>query len=47
LLGYQPNKTELDQLYENFLIVADEKKSVNDEDLVAIVANTPLLVQSK
>jgi 2-isopropylmalate synthase len=47
LLGYQPNKTELDQVYENFLIVADEKKSVNDEDLVAIVANTPLLVQSK
>lgn len=47
LLGYQPSKTELDQLYENFLIVADEKKSVNDEDLVAIVANTPLLVQSK
>jgi 2-isopropylmalate synthase len=47
LLGYQPNKTELDQLYENFLVVADEKKSVNDEDLVAIVANTPLLVQSK
>ncbi|HEY9044510.1 MAG TPA: 2-isopropylmalate synthase [Ohtaekwangia sp.] len=45
LLGYQPNKTELDQLYENFLIVADEKKSVNDEDLVTIVANTPLLVQ--
>ncbi|HEY9006560.1 2-isopropylmalate synthase [Ohtaekwangia sp.] len=45
LLGYQPSKTELDQLYENFLIVADEKKSVNDEDLVTIVANTPLLVQ--
>jgi 2-isopropylmalate synthase len=45
LLGYQPNKTELDQLYENFLIVADEKKSVNDSDLITIVANTPLLVQ--
>ncbi|SKC77961.1 2-isopropylmalate synthase [Ohtaekwangia koreensis] len=45
LLGYQPNKIELDQLYENFLIVADEKKSVNDSDLITIVANTPLLVQ--
>lgn len=45
LLGYQPTKPELDQLYENFLIVADEKKSVNDEDLITIVANTPLLVQ--
>lgn len=44
LLGYQPNKPELDQLYENFLIVADEKRSVNDEDLITIVTNTPLLV---
>jgi len=45
LLGYQPSKTELDQLYENFLIVADEKKNVNDEDLITIVANTPILIQ--
>ncbi|MEO7990048.1 MAG: 2-isopropylmalate synthase [Chryseolinea sp.] len=47
LLGYQPNKSELDQLYENFLIVADEKRSVNDDDLITIVTNTPLLVTSK
>ena len=47
LLGYQPNKSELDQLYENFLVVADEKRSVNDEDLITIVANTPLLVTAK
>jgi 2-isopropylmalate synthase len=47
LLGYQPNKAELDQLYENFLIVADEKRSVNDDDLITIVTNTPLLVTSK
>jgi 2-isopropylmalate synthase len=45
LLGYQPTKPELDQLYENFLIVADEKKNVVDEDLITIVTNTPLLVQ--
>lgn len=44
LLGYQPTKPELDQLYTNFLVVADEKKNVNDEDLVALVANTPILV---
>lgn len=44
LLGYQPNKSELDQLYESFLIVADEKKNVVDEDLITIVANTPILV---
>jgi 2-isopropylmalate synthase len=43
LLGYQPNKSALDQLYESFLIVADEKKNVVDEDLVTIVANTPIL----
>ncbi len=45
LLGYQPSKPELDQLYESFLVVADEKKNVIDEDLVTLVANTPLLVQ--
>ena len=37
LLGYQPTKTELDQIYENFLVVADEKKKVENEDLVALV----------
>jgi len=45
LLGYQPNKGELDQLYEHFLIVADEKKNVDDADLVTLATNTPLLVQ--
>ncbi|MBT1688153.1 2-isopropylmalate synthase [Dawidia soli] len=45
LLGYQPSKPELDQLYEAFLIVADEKKNVNDADLMVIAANTSLLVQ--
>jgi len=47
LLGYHPSKPELDQLYENFLIVADEKKNVNDEDLMTIAANTPILVTQK
>jgi 2-isopropylmalate synthase len=45
LLGYQPSKPELDQLYDAFLIVADEKKNVNDADLAMIAANTSLLVQ--
>jgi 2-isopropylmalate synthase len=44
LLGYEPNKSELDQLYENFLILADEKKNVNDDDLTVLVANTPILI---
>ena len=37
LLGYQPTKTEVDQIYEHFLIVADEKKKVENEDLIALV----------
>lgn len=45
LLGYQPSKTELDQLYENFLIVADEKKKVENEDLIALVGQLPLIVK--
>ena len=47
LLGYQPSKPELDQLYTNFLVVADEKKNVNDEDLVALVSNTAILVTQR
>lgn len=43
LLGYQPGKPELDILYENFLIIADEKKKVEDEDLVALAAQMPIL----
>jgi 2-isopropylmalate synthase len=47
LLGYQPSKTELDALYQNFLAVADEKKNVNDDDLMNLVANTPILVSQR
>lgn len=47
LLGYQPSKTELDSLYQNFLVIADEKKNVNDEDLATLVANTPILVAQR
>jgi 2-isopropylmalate synthase len=45
LLNFHPSKTELDTLYEAFLVVADEKKNVNDEDLTTLVANTPVLIQ--
>jgi len=37
LLGYHPNKQELDQIYEQFLILADEKKKVENDDLIALV----------
>ncbi len=45
LLGYQPGKSELDVLYENFLIVADEKKKVENEDLIALASSMPILVK--
>lgn len=45
LLGYQTTKAELDVLYENFLTVADEKKKVEDEDLIALAAQMPILVK--
>ncbi len=37
LLGYQPTQPELDQIYQHFLVLADEKKKVENEDLAALV----------
>jgi 2-isopropylmalate synthase len=33
LLGIKPGKEELDDIYHRFLILADKKKEINDEDL--------------
>ncbi|MEJ2704567.1 MAG: 2-isopropylmalate synthase [Sedimentisphaerales bacterium] len=38
-LGYNLSKEELDKAYEQFLGVADKKKEVFDEDLVAIISD--------
>lgn len=43
LLGHKYEGEELNTLYENFLIVADEKKEVNDEDLISLAVNLPVL----
>jgi 2-isopropylmalate synthase len=43
LLGYKYEGEELNTLYENFLIVADEKKEVNDADLLSLAVNLPIL----
>jgi 2-isopropylmalate synthase len=43
LLGYQPGKAELDQIYQQFVIFADEKKKVENEDLIALMAQMPVL----
>jgi 2-isopropylmalate synthase len=44
LLGYHFEGEELNMLYENFLIVADEKKMVNDSNLLSLVTNLPVLI---
>jgi 2-isopropylmalate synthase len=36
-LGYQLSRQELDTLYQRFLVVADKKQEVLDEDLAALV----------
>jgi 2-isopropylmalate synthase len=43
LLGYKVEGDELNTVYENFLAVADEKKEVNDGDLITIVTSAPVL----
>lgn len=45
LLGYQVNKEELDIVYQHFLVLADEKKTVHDDDLITLCANTTILLQ--
>ena len=43
LLGHRFEGDELNTLYENFLLLADEKKLVNDSDLITLVANFEVL----
>lgn len=43
MLGYAVQGEELNTLYENFLIVADEKKEVNDTDLQILVSSQAVL----
>jgi len=45
LLGHKVEGAELDLVYENFLILADEKKLVNDQDLEVLAVNVPVLVR--
>ncbi len=44
LLGFKIAGTDLDVVYENFLVVADEKKNVEDKDLITLATNLPLLI---
>ncbi len=45
LLGHKVEGEELDIVYENFLIVADEKKSIDDKDLLGLVTSLPVLAK--
>jgi len=45
LLGYKVEGEDLDIVYENFLIVADEKKNVDDKDLVGLATSVPVLAK--
>jgi len=45
LLGYSVAGDDLNTVYESFLVVADEKKDVNDGDLIMIVSSMPVLVK--
>lgn len=39
LLGYKLNKAQLDEAYDKFLIMADKKKDVKDDDLLYLVGD--------
>jgi len=43
LLGYTVAGEDLNTIYESFLVVADEKKEINDGDLITIVTSMPVL----
>lgn len=43
ILGYKYEGEELNTIYESFLVVADEKKEINDGDLITIVTSMPVL----
>jgi 2-isopropylmalate synthase len=38
-LGFQMDKAELDETYKKFLLLADNKLNINDEDLHSLVAH--------
>ncbi|PSR14235.1 MAG: 2-isopropylmalate synthase [Bacteroidetes bacterium] len=44
-IGHNLSKMELDEAYQEFLVVADAKKEVNDADLTKILADKKVLAQ--
>jgi 2-isopropylmalate synthase len=45
ILGYSVDFYDLDTVYENFLQIADAKKTVDNTDLQALMASLPVLAK--
>lgn len=45
ILGFKFEGSELNTLYENFLILADEKRGIEDSDLITLATNFALLTK--
>lgn len=45
ILGYTISGADLNVVYENFLLIADAKKSVDNQDLHQLMVNLPVLVK--
>lgn len=45
LLGFKFEGVELNTLYDNFLILADEKRGIEDKDLITLATNFALLTK--
>ncbi len=41
-IGFELDKLQLDKIYKQFLVVADQKKEINDEDLTKIIETSNL-----
>ena len=47
LLGYKFEKTEIDKIYQRFLIVADQKKRLDDPDLLELIGEFTHVTSTK
>jgi len=45
-LGYELSKEQLDDVYNRFLVMADQKKNLNEKDLAELMGDTDDLVKS-
>ena len=41
-IGFELDKLQLDKIYKQFLVIADQKKEINDEDLTKIIESSNL-----